>query len=182
LKIKTLKLIPFGQDLDLEISTSISQQGPLLNLTYTIKGDIDNISGIDNFVSQSCDNNFRRIGLWEDTCFELFLYTEQPKLHYLEFNFSSQGQWNCFEFFKIREELKEYLELKSFVAESIKNNKEFIFNASIDTDYFPIDLKEVAQLKFGISCVIKIDGGNTLWAVKHGEKPDFHDPANFIIL
>ena len=47
----------------------------------------------------------RKIGLWEGTCFESFLY-DKTSGEYIELNFSGTGYWNAF---ILKLETKNYL-------------------------------------------------------------------------
>jgi hypothetical protein len=118
----------------------------------------------------------RADGLWQATCFELFLQAgEGPG--YTEINLSPSERWNVYDFTARREGMAERpmprepgctLRLGSDLA---------IFDAAIPVSGLPR-----GPWRCGFTAVIEEQGGHkSYWSLAHtGAEPDFHDPACFV--
>ncbi|UZK67127.1 DOMON-like domain-containing protein [Sphingomonas sp. M1-B02] len=110
--------------------------------------------------------------LWKRTCFELFVQPE-GKAGYCEFNFSPSGEWGAYRFEGYRTGMAD-LPLAAPTIEMLD-----------DGVRVTVDLSGLSPgaLRVGITAVIEEqDGTRSFWALAHpAEKPDFHDPAGFVL-
>ena len=116
----------------------------------------------------------RRDGLWQSTCFELFLRRAGEQA-YREWNFAPSGDWAAYDFTGYREgmtpaniDAPPYLRLED-------NLTWWTFGATIAVE-------ADTQWEFSLSAVIEEkDGTKSYWALAHpSEKPDFHHPDCFV--
>ena len=118
----------------------------------------------------------RADGLWQTTCFELFLKPSRGEA-YCEFNLSPSERWNAYDFDAEREGMRERA-LSREPSCTIRQGSSFaIFDAAIPADAVPD-----GQCAMGLSAVIEEEGGvKSFWALAHPDpdKPDFHAPACF---
>lgn len=115
----------------------------------------------------------RADGLWQTTCFELFLGQDGPA--YFEFNFSPSGRWASYFFPSYRSDRLEP-DMDTQPDIHIDQGEEiFVLTAFLSGD----DL--AGATRAGVSAVIEEAGGvKSYWALAHPQgKPDFHDPACF---
>ncbi len=117
----------------------------------------------------------RADGLWQHTCFELFVMREGFD-GYLEFNFSPSQRWAAYAFAGYRAEMTEY-PLPHDPACTLRIGAEFaIFDVAVPAQGLP-----PAPWRYGLSAVIEETGGTkSYWALAHSSgAPDFHHPACF---
>ena len=117
----------------------------------------------------------RADGLWQTTCFELFLRPDGGEA-YCEFNLSQSERWNAYDFTARREGMR----LRDMPREpvcTIRLGTSFaIFDAAIPAGGLPS-----GACAMSLTCVVEETGGHkSYWALAHGgAAPDFHDPACF---
>lgn len=118
----------------------------------------------------------RADGLWQTTCFEMFL-KQQGSAEYSEWNLSPSRQWNAYRFSGYREGMVA-VEVTAAPDCVIRPGSKFaIFDA-----YLPRSALPHSACDLGLSAVIEEAGGvKSYWALAHpdSEAPDFHDPACF---
>jgi len=121
----------------------------------------------------------RRDGLWNETCFELFLGLEKSD-RYWEFNFSPAGHWNVYSFETYRKGMREERAFASLPF-SVQIHPGAL-NLSVELDLEKIIPRDQG-LKVGISAVLRsVAGDCTYWALTHPDtQPDFHRKEGFII-
>jgi hypothetical protein len=122
----------------------------------------------------------RCIGLWEKTCFELFIKNEFDQ--YVEFNFSPVFEWNCFYFNKKGDALTEWKEMQRPETDILLSKDHFLLFAVIKKKYFPKEFFDhKAELHAGITTVIKDKAGSlSYWALSHADsRPNFHHFDSF---
>lgn len=118
----------------------------------------------------------RADGLWQTTCFELFLEPEGAA-GYCEFNFSPSERWAAYDFSGYR---------AGMAARSLEREPQgtmrlgggfAIFEAAIPRSALPR-----GDCRMNLAAVIEEQGGaKSYWALAHrADKPDFHDPACFV--
>jgi hypothetical protein len=118
----------------------------------------------------------RRDGLWETTCFEMFLLGEDET--YAEFNFSPSEAWAAYDFDGWREGMAERFMEQGPVITPRKGRNVLIVDVAL-----PLSSLPGLPASLSLTCVIEEEGGTkSYWAMAHGQpdKPDFHDPACFI--
>ena len=83
------------------ITGNISRHGHALGICYELRGDFGEV-----VMSPQANRPDRRHGLWEATCFELFLAPKNSP-RYWEFNLSPDGHWNVYNFQAYRQGMQE---------------------------------------------------------------------------
>ncbi len=137
-----------------------------LNLKFILTGNLEKI-----IIENNSKNPKRKDKLWEKTCFELFI-AEKNKKEYIEFNFSTSGDWNAFIFEDYRKNQKEFYGISNVQIstekseEKIEINTDVIFSKNIIYRNIIIQLSAILQHK---------NSEKSFWAIMHsGLKPDFH--------
>jgi hypothetical protein len=149
--------------------------GPaVLQFRYRIEGDIARL------VLPSTDFARRSDGLWQHTCFEAFLRPDASE-SYHEFNFAPSGDWAAYRFSTRRSD-RSLPDLPGPLVR-FRSEKELCdLTAEIQVPPLP-ELAAADVIHAGMAAVVETDeGGLSWWALSHGaEKPDFHDPATFVL-
>ncbi len=114
----------------------------------------------------------RRDGLWQSTCFELFV---TKPTGYAEFNFSPSGNWAAYEFSGYREGMTKIAVRPTPAIAVFDDGDRLTVSVALDRTALP----QGAQ--FGLCAVIEeADGTKSYWALAHPPgKPDFHHPTCF---
>ena len=186
---KSFKLIPFKTDYALPeiiISGQVSRNVSILSMGYVMDGHLDQID-----IPGPSRHPERKTGLWEATCFELFIGLKGlPR--YWEFNLSPSGDWNIFEFESYRNSAHQNRLIQSDAVEVLpfavqKQPKSFMLDFQYDLstliDAHVLD-GDSAFLEMGISAVVRYSRASKLsyWALRHtGSAPDFHLRSNFAL-
>jgi hypothetical protein len=141
----------------------------LIRLHYTLVGDISAI------VVPPSAEPLRTDGLWESTCFELFLRREGES-GYLELNFAPSGEWAAYSFRAFRE---------GMVQAAMPGPPEI--SATVTADRLEVEVAVSPWLDDGpyamnIAAILQNRTGHrSFWAISHaGGEPDFHHPSCFI--
>jgi hypothetical protein len=176
MKSRNFSLEPFpgtGSPL-FKITGSFFRRNQTFGLTYHLLGRIRDIE-----VPPPADRPSRRIGLWENTCFEFFI-GPRDSVPYWEFNLSPSGDWNVFRFETYRQGLFEEKAFSSLPFESRIQTDSLQVVLEIDLG---IIIPAVQPLEMAISTVLKTSGGDiSMWALTHpGPEVDFHHREGFII-
>ena len=118
----------------------------------------------------------RTDGLWQTTCFELFLKARDGA-GYAEFNLSPSERWAAYDFTGYRAGMAERPVPRPPVCTPRRGGSVLIFDAAI-----PVRALPPLPWDYGLTAVIEEEGGiKSYWAMAHPpEKPDFHDPACFV--
>ncbi|HWU94324.1 MAG TPA: DOMON-like domain-containing protein [Sphingomonas sp.] len=114
----------------------------------------------------------RTDGLWQHTCFELFVKPVGGD-GYFEFNFSPSTQWAAYQFEGYRAGMRD-LQLAVPVIEPVEDG----IRVRIDLAGLP-----EGEWRVAITAVIEAaDGSKSYWSAAHGAgKADFHADAGFVI-
>lgn len=117
--------------------------------------------------------------LWRHTCCELFIGVVGRPM-YREFNFSPSGEWAVYAFRACRERVAYQPEAAPRIDFAVDDTG-WALEATIPFCLLPAGGLDGAEL--ALSVVLEhADGGLGYWALHHhGEKPDFHDRAGFIL-
>ena len=121
--------------------------------------------------------NARTDGLWQTTCFEFFVRSDDGDA-YSEFNFSPSEQWAAYDFTAYREGMRERVVPRAPVCTWRPGSTFAIFDVALPTAALPALPASIA-----LTAVIEQqDGAKSYWATAHPPgQPDFHDPACFTI-
>ena len=122
----------------------------------------------------------RRDGLWQHTCFEVFLRPDGSD-SYHEFNFAPSGDWAAYRFAgRRRDQTAPQLPAPRIECQRLPDG--CTLSAQIAIAALP-ELAQATSLDAGLTAVIETtDGAHSYWALAHcGDKPDFHDPATFTL-
>lgn len=149
------------QEKSLLVEYKISDSKNLLNLPPSFSGDEKSIPRAD--------------GLWNDTCFELFLRPKDKKSYY-EFNFSLKPAWNEY-FFESYRHPQPPKQSHDILLKKIQWDGQFL---KIELDGFNPDEK----FEISLTAVLKEGSGAIRYmALKHaGAEPDFHHSDSFMSL
>lgn len=152
------------------VNVQVRLQKGGLQLLYVVEGDPMRVK------LPAPQKPSRAEGLWQTTCFELFVRDEGAA--YREFNFSPSSQWAAYRFQEYRGE-REPIALNEPPISQLLAPEPFgvMLLASIAVEFEP-------SARFGPTAIIEeTDGTTSFWALAHppGDKPDFHDPACFAL-
>ncbi len=178
MKKQAFSLKPFADNISgIAIKGQVARHKTTLIAHYELSG---NLLKID--IPERKQKPSRVKGLWQNTCFELFVAARDCH-PYWEFNLSPSGDWNVFRFEHYDEErcaadLKEELLVASLPFRTQKGPGSF----SLDLEFNSGKLvREDRLLEIGVSAVIK-SGERSYWALTHcGSRPDFHRRDSFIL-
>lgn len=134
------------------------------------------ILGAGKLVVPAFAGKGRADGLWQTTCFELFLQAPGCEA-YTEINLSPSERWNVYDFTARREGMTERPMPREPECTMRLGTDMAIFDAAIPASGLP-----EGPWKCGFTAVIEEEGGvKSYWALSHGsDAPDFHDPACFL--
>ena len=176
MKPRTFSLQPFSGTgpLPFTITGTSFRQDNTFGLTYHLLGRITDIE-----VPPPTDRPSRRIGLWENTCFEFFI-GPRDSTRYWEFNLSPSGDWNVFRFEIYRQGLFEEKAFSSlpFMVQIQPDSLRLVLEIDLSI-IIPAD----EALRMAVSVVLKTGtGDSTMWALTHpGPEADFHHKDGFLI-
>lgn len=118
----------------------------------------------------------RRDGLWQSTCFEIFV-KPRGSAEYLEYNFASTCEWAGYEFDDYRAGMRESVSSSiakaswQMRAERVKFTVVLALPPGYGERHLDIALAAITE---------ETDGTKSYWALAHPPgKPDFHHPACF---
>lgn len=133
------------------------------------------VEGAGGLVLPPLAGKGRADGLWQATCFELFIRPEGGD-GYAEFNLSPSERWAAYDFTGYREGMEDRPVPRDPVCTARRGQSVLIFDAAIPAAALP-------QLPwaYGLTAVIEEEGGRkSYWAIAHREdRPDFHHEACF---
>ena len=117
----------------------------------------------------------RTDGLWNSTCFEVFLTKQDGS--YVEFNFAPSRKWAGYRFESYREGMAAALDLQAPDIFTEYSERRAALTAYID---FPAGESDTLQ-SAGLAAVMEeTDGTKSYWALAHPPgAPDFHHPTCF---
>ncbi|MDE2403420.1 MAG: DOMON-like domain-containing protein [Sphingomonadales bacterium] len=135
------------------------------------------IEGAGRLVVPPLAGRGRADGLWQTTCFELFVRAGDGP-GYSEFNLSPSERWAAYDFTRYREGMVERPIARAPVCGLRGSGELRIFDAAIPRASLP-----GLPWRCGVSAVIAEEGGHlSYWALAHpAGKPDFHAAACFVL-
>ncbi len=133
------------------------------------------IEGPSSLVVPGLAGRSRADGLWQTTCFELFVKPEGGEA-YAEFNLSPSERWAAYDFTGYREGMADRPIPRAPLCTWRGGRTFAIFDAAIPSSALPSLPAAIA-----LTAVLEEKGGvKSYWAAAHPRaKPDFHDPACF---
>lgn len=144
-----------------------------LQIRYLLCGDLSGLAIPSPSPAAQSD------GLWEHTCFEAFVATDQEE-SYREFNFSPSGEWAAYAFSSYRERVF-WLPENAPNIQVTRNDQNLELIAIIALGDVTSDLLK-SSLSVNLTAVIEAsDGSKSYWALRHvSTRPDFHDRDCFV--
>lgn len=163
---------------------TLSQVG--FDFVFRLEGDLKKVlcskSSFELGVGELC---LRQEGLWNHTCFEIFLKPFALSDSYYEFNFSTLGIWDVFAFESYR---NPKVLKKSFDFELVGLKWDPVLNElGGSVMILKKDLMDQVCARkgscFGLTAVVEdVSLNKSYWALAHsGVKPDFHQSESFIL-
>lgn len=147
-------------------------QDDTLALSYTLIGDCNRLR------TPSPQPQTRVDGLWQHTCFEVFIAVKDESA-YWEFNFSPSSEWAVYQFHSYRDRApaEEIIATPAIATRTLADRLE------LDVHLHLPYLLTVKPLRLGLAAVIEDETGRlSYWALKHPPgKPDFHHPDAFAL-
>ncbi len=152
------------------VEWSMSESGAIW-LRYHVEGKVEEVK-----LPYDRDQPERRDGLWQNSCFELFL-KEPGKERYCEFNFSPAGHWAAYHFTGYRADMAR-LELPEAPEIFLDFSDTHI---GLEASFRLPDSWIRKEFDAGLSAVVEMrTGDKSLWALTHpAAKPDFHHRDGF---
>lgn len=133
------------------------------------------VEGAERLVVPPFAGGCRADGLWQTTCFELFIRPGDADA-YAEFNLSPSQNWAAYDFGAYRDGMAERSVPRAPVCTPRRGGNVLIFDAAI-----PVSALPPLPWRYGLTAVIEEEGARkSYWAIAHGQgKADFHHPACF---
>ncbi len=186
-KNKTCQLYPFDEFDDVKIFSQVFLIDDVIALKFTISDPLSLV--LFNKTKPNSDFKFprndlgqRKMNLWEDTCFELFLGSYRQS-GYLEFNVSGEGDWNVFLLADYRSNLEEMKESKLVKFNLDKTKLGFEVNVEFQISNLNKIFSYAEELFVNLTVVTYTSRGVQYYAKNHPEaKPDFHNKTCWISL
>jgi hypothetical protein len=159
--------------IDFKLEADAIRNGNSIQLIYQI-ADLKNLLKLPPAFTTNEKEISREDGLWNETCFEMFLRTKE-KTHYYEFNFSLKPAWNEYSFNNYRHPQPP----KPCYDISLKNLNWDGQNLKIDLYGF----STLEKFEISLTAVLKESSGAVHYmALKHaGTEPDFHHADSFVL-
>ena len=134
------------------------------------------VEGAGQLVLPPLAGKGRADGLWQATCFELFVRPDNGGEGYAEFNLSPSERWAAYDFTAYRDGMADHPMPRPPVSTPRRGGSVLIFDAAIPAPALP-----PLPWTYGLTAVIEEEGGvKSFWAIAHrADRPDFHDRACF---
>jgi hypothetical protein len=163
-----------GNPAGLTIGGSIGRRANTLSVLCEVRGNVSKV-----LIPAAADAPRRRDRLWEETCLELFLGTEDSG-EYWEFNLSPAGHWNVYRFTSYRKGMMEEPAVASLPFDLRRDSGTLILTAEFNVGKIVSPGKDLAAT---VAAVIgTTDGGKSHWAPVHpASRPDFHRRDGFAL-
>ena len=163
-----------GNPAGVTIRGSIARRAGALSVRYEVRGVLSKVS-----IPIDAEAPRRKDRLWEETCLELFLGTEDSG-RYWEFNLSPSGNWNVYRFTGYREGMREETAIPSLPFDVRVGPDSLELSMELDVGTI---LPAEETLRVGVAAVVKtVDGRTIRLALSHpGPRPDFHQRDGFTL-
>ncbi|PWT74148.1 MAG: hypothetical protein C5B46_04530 [Proteobacteria bacterium] len=146
-----------------------------LELRYFIEGDVEQML-LPARAPQS-----RADGLWQHTCFEVFIEAGSGSAYY-ELNFSPSTRWAAYRFDGYRQGMTQVSDARAPDISVHQTRDRFMLAVAVDLDHLR-DLPRTAALRLALAAVVEdVDHRISYWALAHAPgKPDFHRAEGFLL-
>jgi hypothetical protein len=170
-----INLTNFEGDSPFEVIFDLKKVKNSIILNYLIKGDISQLA----IEEKGCLPN-RIIGLWKKFCLEFYIKNKKDD-NYLEFNFSSNHNWNIFTFTSIRSTLTELATNITPELSSTITDNEFRLEVVLANDIFNKSFPELKDMIYSPTTILNTKSGKKFhFASTHPDnKLDFHRYKSF---
>ena len=162
-----------------ELSAKMQRADTKLQIHYLLHHAADlNLSW-----PEPAGNPERRDGLWQGTCFELFIGSLQ-QASYWELNVCPSGRWNWYRLQSYRAVLSPApLPMAPLRRQSVQRSEQRISRSMELELELPEELLSGGSLQAGLSVVLRCnDGATSHWALQHGGgEADFHRRDDWIL-
>jgi hypothetical protein len=142
---------------------------------YSLHGDLGRV------LLTGPRNGRRAEGLWQHTCFEVFIAAPGVPGYY-EFNFSPTLAWAAYRFTDYRDGMMPATVTQAPGLQVRKSHEQLELTATLHLGGLT-PLSEAPVLRLALSAVVEDYYGRlSYWALEHPPgKPDFHHPDSFTI-
>jgi len=163
-----------GNPAGVTIGGSIARRADTLSVRCEVRGNLSKVS-----IPPAAEAPRRKDRLWEETCLELFLGTEDSG-EYRELNLSPSGHWNVYRFTGYREGMREEPAVTSLPFDVRRDSGTLVLTAEFNVGKIVPAGKDLAAT---VAAVVEtIDGGKSHWALVHpASRPDFHRREGFAL-
>lgn len=170
--METHELLPHPANLPLGVTRVEARMLALDPHWLTLRWRVE---GAQRLVLPPFAGKGRADGLWQATCFELFVRPDGGS-GYAEFNFSPSQRWAAYDFVAYREGMAEREVPRDPVCTPRRGQSVLIFDVALPAAALP-----PLPWRYGLTAVIEEEGGHkSWWAIAHGAaRPDFHHDACF---
>jgi hypothetical protein len=153
----------------LALTADVRRRHDRLLVHFELRGDLSGLSLPAPTLSPR-----RADGLWQDTCFELFL-AEPGTPAYREFNLAPSGDWNAYRFATYRQGGAPDPDVTTLPFAVSRNFDCVTLDAEFAVGSSPREL--------GLTAIVRDQtGAISHWALHHaGARPDFHLRESFVL-
>lgn len=172
--LKPFNHTSINSNLELSLTAEVTRQDTFIHINYHIIDSKNHLHWPENFLANA---NLipREDGLWNDTCFEIFL---RPKgqTSYYEFNFSLKPAWNLYHFVSYRSP-QPPTPCYDFSLESFQWD-----GSNLMIKIGGLTTQQIFEIS--LTAVLKDKTENIhYFALKHaGLEPDFHHQESFVLI
>ena len=174
-------LRPFGcsaATLGLRLEGRLARLGDQLRVHYELRGDLASVL----LPHPAAGGPERRDGLWEHTCFELFLAAEGAA-PYWEMNLAPNGDWNLYRLDNYRQGLRPEPDRQALPFTISRRAEGLVLTVELSLPEELVQACRERPLRLGVTAVIEQQGGAlSYWALAHGgPEADFHRREDFLL-
>jgi hypothetical protein len=179
-------LVPFARSpeaLGLRLEGHLEREGAVLRVRYALRGDLAAVvlpppaaAGPGRLGPRRAD------GLWEHTCFELFLAAEGAE-PYWEVNLSPRGDWNLYRLDRYRQGLTPERDREAMPFSVDQRPEALTLMLTLPLPEALARACQTRPLQVAVTAVIEQQGGAlSYWALAHsGAEADFHRREDFVL-